>query len=129
MPTVDFPQLDFYAARRYSYTPSLASTATASVCSDASSQFSQYSDNSTTTSFSDISSYSHSLPDGSIPSCGQNLVKQQAQPVSLDARRSLRQNPRRTSSSATTRSGCPPPLVRQAERKLNFVDNLVGKPR
>ena len=39
-----------------------------------------------------------------------------------------RANPRRTSHSATSRTGCPPPLVRQVERKHNFVDNLVGKP-
>jgi hypothetical protein len=41
----------------------------------------------------------------------------------------LRQNPRRTSSSATSRTGRPPTLVRQADRKVNFVDNLVGKER
>lgn len=36
-----------------------------------------------------------------------------------------RRNPRRTSIS--TRSGCPPSLVRQSDRKVNFVDSLVGK--
>jgi hypothetical protein len=35
-----------------------------------------------------------------------------------------RQHPRRSSSAKTHR---PPPLVRQADRKVNFVDNLVGK--
>lgn len=36
-----------------------------------------------------------------------------------------RQHPRRCSLS----KGCrPPPLVRQRDRKINFVDNLVGKP-
>lgn len=35
-----------------------------------------------------------------------------------------RQHPRR---SSLARNQKPPPLVRQAERKLNFVDNLVGK--
>ena len=35
-----------------------------------------------------------------------------------------RQHPRRCS---LPRNQKPPPLVRQAERKLNFVDNLVGK--
>jgi hypothetical protein len=39
----------------------------------------------------------------------------------------LRQNPRRTSASATSRTGRPPSLVRQSERKLSFVENLVGK--
>ncbi|KAL8295765.1 hypothetical protein RB601_000822 [Gaeumannomyces tritici] len=37
----------------------------------------------------------------------------------------LRQNPRRSTSCSTARSGCPPSLVRQADRKVNFVDNLV----
>lgn len=35
-----------------------------------------------------------------------------------------RQHPRRCSLARNQR---PPPLVRQAERKLTFVDNLVGK--
>lgn len=35
-----------------------------------------------------------------------------------------RQHPRR---SSLARNQKPPPLVRQADRKLNFVDNLVGK--
>ena len=46
----------------------------------------------------------------------------------------LRQNPRRTGHAATTNgtssSACarpPPSLVRQCERKVHFVDNLVGK--
>lgn len=38
----------------------------------------------------------------------------------------LRQNPRRTASSSGS-SGChPPSLVRQSDRKVNFVDSLVG---
>lgn len=39
----------------------------------------------------------------------------------------LRQHPRRTSVGATSRTGCPPPLVRQSDRKVSFVDSLVGK--
>jgi hypothetical protein len=35
----------------------------------------------------------------------------------------LRQNPRRTSAA---RPVCPPALVRQSDRKVNFVDSLVG---
>lgn len=35
-----------------------------------------------------------------------------------------RQHPRRSSLAKHQR---PPPLVRQADRKVNFVDNLVGK--
>lgn len=41
----------------------------------------------------------------------------------------LRQNPRRTNQNGSSTSGSkpPPPLVRQCERKVSFVDNLVGK--
>lgn len=46
----------------------------------------------------------------------------------------LRKHPRRTGSSAVSSNGAsatcsrlPPPLVRQCERKVSFVDNLVGK--
>jgi hypothetical protein len=38
-----------------------------------------------------------------------------------------RQHPRRTSTGAVARLGCPPLLVRQSDRKVNFVDSLVGK--
>ncbi|EER36534.1 G1/S-specific cyclin pas1 [Histoplasma capsulatum H143] len=40
----------------------------------------------------------------------------------------LRQNPRRTNSNTSLSSACsraPPSLVRQCDRKVNFVDNLV----
>ncbi|KAK3500689.1 cyclin-domain-containing protein [Neurospora crassa] len=39
--------------------------------------------------------------------------------------RLLRQNPRRTNRSATSRTGHPPSLVRQDDRKVNFVDTVV----
>jgi hypothetical protein len=41
----------------------------------------------------------------------------------------LRTHPRRTNSNASSApSARPPPcLLRQSERKVNFVDNLVGK--
>lgn len=121
----EYPSQDFYSVRRnVFYNSSLTPSATASVCSDAaslSSLSSQHSDDTTASSLSDLS-YSSDLPSST---CGYAFARQYAQPVS-DARRSLRQNPRRTSTTATTRTGCPPPLVRQAERKLNFVDNLVG---
>lgn len=39
----------------------------------------------------------------------------------------LRQHPRRTKGFATARPSCPPLLVRQEDRKVNFVDNLVGE--
>ncbi|TDZ60625.1 G1/S-specific cyclin pas1 [Colletotrichum trifolii] len=47
-------------------------------------------------------------------------VQQAPPPVAPE----LRQNPRRTVAS-NARSGAPPTLVRQSERKLNFVDTLV----
>jgi hypothetical protein len=41
----------------------------------------------------------------------------------------MRQHPRRTNSLAANGSSARPPpcLLRQSERKVNFVDNLVGK--
>jgi hypothetical protein len=41
----------------------------------------------------------------------------------------LRMHPRRTNSTAANGSAARPPpcLLRQSERKVNFVDNLVGK--
>lgn len=39
----------------------------------------------------------------------------------------LRQNPRRTSACNRARAACPPALVRQCDRKVNFVDSLVGR--
>lgn len=36
-----------------------------------------------------------------------------------------RQHPRRTSVGSTSRTGCPPSLVRQCDRKVSFVDGLV----
>ncbi|KAK2600901.1 hypothetical protein N8I77_010402 [Diaporthe amygdali] len=109
------------AYRNVLYTSSLASSATASsvsVCSDASSQLSA--DYSTTSSLTDYTDY---LPQ-SRPSLSQQSSCASLRSSSI-LPQGLRQNPRRTSSSATSRNGCPPPLVRQVERKHNFVDNLV----
>ncbi len=36
-------------------------------------------------------------------------------------------NPRRSHGGSAGRARCPPQLVRQTERKVVFVDNLVGK--
>ncbi|KXX73518.1 G1/S-specific cyclin pas1 [Madurella mycetomatis] len=52
--------------------------------------------------------------------------KHRIQPTTqAEAPAESRQNPRRTSNSATSRTGRPPTLQRQADRKINFVDNLV----
>ncbi|CAN8100649.1 unnamed protein product [Discula destructiva] len=104
MTTVEYPLHDFYARQNATYT-SLASSATASVCSDAP---------------------PHYQPsDAASARWTHGLTKPLVQTIVSEVPRSLRQNPRRTSSTATTRHACPPPLVRQTERKLNFVDNLV----
>jgi hypothetical protein len=39
----------------------------------------------------------------------------------------LRKNPRRTSAASSASRGCPPTLFRQIDRKVEFVDKLVGK--
>jgi hypothetical protein len=39
----------------------------------------------------------------------------------------LRKNPRRTSAAASAARGCPPTLFKQVDRKVEFVDKLVGK--
>jgi len=125
------------------YSSSLATSASASsasVWSDTSSQSSDDSAASAPTSDSD--SCGSSCPDypsqTSESACKQAIrlfdpwSKQPAQippqPHFEAVAPELRLNPRRSSTSSTTRSGCPPPIVRQTDRKVNFVDNLVGKP-
>jgi len=121
----------------------LASTSTASLWSDASSQHpedatsngsasdSEASDcfsiapiSSSQTSVSSLGSYCEPRSQLCDPWAAQQ-IEQQPQynlpPVEL------RQNPRRTSNSATSRTGRPPTLVRQDDRKGTFVDNLIGK--
>jgi hypothetical protein len=117
-----------------------ASSSTASVWSDSSSQHSDDSSSSTSSASDSCDSYCFSQPSSqssvsSVESaCGPNvsqdecLVESQTKQC-LDAcrgelPRELRQNPRR-SFSVNTRTGRPPTLVRQAERKHSFVDNLV----
>ncbi|KAK4124988.1 hypothetical protein N657DRAFT_655138 [Parathielavia appendiculata] len=46
-------------------------------------------------------------------------------PAQVEIPVELRQNPRRTCNSAISRTGRPPSLVRQSDRKLSFVENLV----
>jgi len=115
------------------YSSSLTTTDSASSVSVWSDSASQYSDD---TSISSASEVSCSLAESTLQqvldsSCEQQIRygKQHSQPLHVDTvlPLELRQNPRRSSTSSTTRSGCPPPLVRQADRKVNFVDNLVGK--
>lgn len=110
------------AYRNVLYTSSLASSATASSASVSSDASSQNSDDTTTTSLTDYSDSCNYLPRSRQ---AYSQTSHATLRVSGGLPQGLRQNPRRTSNSSTTRSGCPPTLVRQAERKLNFVDNLV----
>lgn len=99
---------DYWKTQQHVYKQALVSSATASVYSDASSQHSDDT-TSSTSSLTDISEYSSYTSSGAP---------------------SLR-HPRRVPSSYASTRRCtrpPPPLVRQSERKLHFVDNLVGKP-
>ncbi|KAK5663200.1 hypothetical protein OQA88_6618 [Cercophora sp. LCS_1] len=65
---------------------------------------------------------------GPIDACKESVVEFQPKPtleqIQTELPRELRLNPRR-SFSVNTRSGRPPVLVRQTERKHHFVDNLV----
>ncbi|KAI1479748.1 hypothetical protein F4774DRAFT_418613 [Daldinia eschscholtzii] len=111
---------------------SSASSSSASVWSEASSQASD------DTSISMFTSDASERCDSYVPSrqpmpsrpdifCKQVLPTTcwPGQPQQTEVPQELRQNPRRTSSSATSRTGCPPSLIRQSDRKVNFVDSLV----
>jgi hypothetical protein len=110
-----------FASLRYTapYNAALAasaSTSSASIWSDTSSQASDDSAASTISSDSD--------------SCDSSCAPVSKGLATSISRRSeaipsqLRQNPRRTSGGQHAR-GCPPTLTRQSDRKVNFVDNLV----
>ncbi|KAI1181102.1 hypothetical protein F4777DRAFT_1903 [Nemania sp. FL0916] len=107
-----------------SYLASSASSSSTSVFSELSSQSS---DNTSTSAASDSDSCdSCYYPQRSslcrVESvCGSVRIGQSQQ---VEVAQTLRQNPRRTSNSTITRNG-PPSLVRQSDRKVNFVDNLV----
>ena len=106
------------SSRNAPYNCSLSSSAssTASVWSDAFSQSSD--DTSLSISSFDSSEQCDSFASQTEAACSRTRI---------EVPRELRKNPRRTSSSATSRSGCPPALIRQCDRKVNFVDSLVGK--
>ncbi|KAL2262784.1 hypothetical protein VTK26DRAFT_9482 [Humicola hyalothermophila] len=100
---------------------------------------SQYSDDSSSTTDSQDSYFSRAPTSSqtsvsSLGSLGESVgnlhdswAKHQAQqqPPKLELPAELRKNPRRTCNSTTSRTGRPPSLVRQADRKISFVDNLV----
>jgi hypothetical protein len=116
----------------FPYSSSIASSASSSTASVWSSNSSQSSDDSSVTSSLDADSadsccyggatYTSSL-DEPCPAISASWPKHKLP----EAATQPRAHPRRTSASST-RSGCPPQLVRQCDRKVNFVDSLVGKP-
>ncbi|KAI1505002.1 hypothetical protein F5X99DRAFT_333252 [Biscogniauxia marginata] len=117
------------------YSSSLASSASsssASVWSDAPSQSSDDTSISATSSDSSEQCDSYCYSQQRISSQTITISTQAASRSSwsrpsqrVEVPQGLRQNPRRTSSGAATRTGCPPALQRQSDRKGNFVDNLV----
>lgn len=110
------------SSRYASYNSSLssASTSIASVWSDTASQSSDDTAISSQSSDLDPNSYfSKSAAADSTISYQRCPPKTQSDVVPPE----LRQNPRRTSNG--NRAACPPALVRQSDRKVNFVDSLV----
>lgn len=117
----------------FPYSSSIASSASSSSASVWSSNSSQSSDDSSVTSSLDSesvdsccyggTSYAAASLDEPCPTIAVSWPKHKLP----EAAAQPRAHPRRTSASST-RSGCPPQLVRQCDRKVNFVDSLVGKP-
>ncbi|KAM0208351.1 hypothetical protein ACHAQD_005975 [Fusarium lateritium] len=108
------------------YNTSLASSASTSLTSVWSDTTSQASDD---TSISTISSDSDSCDSyfsrkAAVVDSALNFRRriQRSQTEAQAVPAELRQNPRRTSAA---RPVCPPALVRQSDRKVNFVDSLV----
>jgi len=117
-----------------------ASSSSSSFWSDVSSQHSDDSVSTAPTSYSDsCDSFYFSQPltssQTSVSSLGSSYepavkphdpwAKTQLQSQNQADPAKLQQNPRRTGASATSRAGRPPSLVRQSDRKLSFVENLV----
>ncbi|TAQ83299.1 hypothetical protein B7494_g8375 [Chlorociboria aeruginascens] len=120
------------------YSSSLASSASSSSASVWSDVASQSSDDSSMTGASSDADTSENYYCANPPPCfptttanSHNICQQAASlgtylpklKVPLEIHTAPRAHPRRTSVGA--RGGCPPSLVRQCERKVNFVDNLV----
>jgi len=103
-----------YAYQHGPYSYSLASSASSSSAS----VFSQ-DDSSSASVFSQDDTSSQSSCDSD--ECPPISHAQWPKKLTVEIPAEQRQNPRRSSS------GCPPALVRQSERKVTFVDSLVGK--
>ncbi|OAQ68566.1 G1/S-specific cyclin Pcl5 [Pochonia chlamydosporia 170] len=109
---------------------SAASTSTASVWSDTASQSSD--DTSISANTSDSDSCDAYCLSKRATTTAQNVVNYRRSLHQRDVEAAvpaeLRQNPRRSApGSHAGRGGCPPTLVRQSDRKVNFVDSLVGR--
>ncbi|PNP51164.1 hypothetical protein THARTR1_08226 [Trichoderma harzianum] len=110
------------------YNSSISSSASASASSvwSGSDTASQASDDASGSISSDNDSYFSSQGSSTTtrrPDVTKQRQQQQQQAVPVE----LRQNPRRTAAVAAGGAGCPPPsLIRQSDRKVNFVDSLVG---
>jgi hypothetical protein len=118
----------------FPYSSSIASSASSSSASVWSSGSSQSSDDSSVNGPLDPDS--DSCCDRSLPAPPTSALDETSCPAitTLWPKHLLptegaapRSHPRRTSVSST-RAG-PPSLVRQCDRKVSFVDSLVGKPR
>ncbi|PBP28383.1 hypothetical protein BUE80_DR000685 [Diplocarpon rosae] len=118
--------------RHDTYSSSIASAASsASVWSDASSQSSDDSSVTGASSDNEISETycctgqqpAHSFT-ASRTTCEQPSGTYWSKKLPVEVVPEQR-HPRRTNVGANTRSGCPPSLVRQCDRKVNFVDGLV----
>lgn len=107
---------------------SAASASTASVWSDTASQSSDDTSISANTSDNDSCdayclSKRASTTAQNVVNYRRSLCQREAEAVPAE----LRQNPRRSAPGLQARAACPPALVRQSDRKVNFVDNLVGR--
>lgn len=109
------------------YNSSLADSASSSSTSVWSDSASQSSDDSSVSSNSDsdsCDSFCYSKQTGSADSTLKYRRRIQQAPTEAVPVQ-LRQNPRRTSTGPHSRAACPPALIRQSDRKVNFVDSLV----
>jgi len=104
------------------YSSSIASSASSSSASVWSDAASQSSDDSSVTG-SDHGSQSSCTSRSSLITSHITTQWPKVIPASLVPEQ--RQNPRRTNVGAIASGGCPPALIRQSDRKVNFVDSLV----
>jgi hypothetical protein len=111
------------------YSSSIASSASSSSASVWSDAASQSSDDSSITGSDIDSQYCSSQPilQQPVKDCASTVTTCWPKVIPASIASEQRQNPRRT-CGFSGQSGCPPALVRQNDRKVNFVDSLVGKP-